>query len=394
MNITPDAAIIPAGELQPTLFDAFVKFIDRPGRTTETYLMNLRQFAAWMAFRAIRRPEREDILAYRDYLLTEHDAIQLDPGSVTGWRYRTDSAGNRYTITCRPATVRQYLQSVRQFFTWTGACGLYPDIAAHIHPPKVCQELHRKDALQPADVAAIEDAIRAQALAKSTAAATAAKDTAGRMERATEQGKRLFAMYLLAVNGGLRCCELSRADVRDLATRGGRCVLFVHGKGHTEADTPKPLAPEVYEALRAYLDARSDRPTPSSPLFTATGNRSGGRRIAPTTISRMLKQALRQAGYDSERITAHSLRHTAGTAVKAITGDLYATQQYLRHSNPATTERYLHNDMEAQEAETARQLYAYYHGRSQENSLDNILQRMNPAQLQQLTAIAQAMARS
>ena len=168
-------------------------------------------------------------------------------------------------------------------------------------------------------------------------------------------------MYTLAVNAGLRTVELSRATVKDLEVKGGNAVLYVWGKGHAEADTKKPLATEVYAAIRDYLDSRSDRPTANSPLFVSTGNRSGGRRIAATTISKMLKQAMQEAGYNSERLTAHSLRHTAGTAVQELTNNLFVTQHYMRHSNPKTTEIYLHNDTEKHETQIAQQLYDFYH---------------------------------
>ena len=122
------------------------------------------------------------------------------------------------------------------------------------------------------------------------------------------------------------------------------------------------IAPEVAAAIKDYLKSRSDRLTGTAPLFVSTGNRSRGKRIAPTTISTMLKKAMQQAGFDSERITAHSLRHTAGTAVQELTGNIYATQKYMRHSNPATTEIYLHNDTEKAEVSIAQQLYNLYHG--------------------------------
>lgn len=388
--------ITPAGDLRPALFEEFITFIDRGEKTTKTYITNLRQFAAFLSYRMIRRPQREDIIAYRDYLGAEHDAIQLDAGSVNGWSYRTDARGNRYTITCKPNTVAQYLRSVCQFFKWTAAAGYYPDIAANVHAPKIRHDVHRKDALTAADVLTIEQSIEAEAGARVEAAAGAAKDTAGRISRATEQGKRLFAIYTLAVNAGLRTVEISRANVRDLEVKNGNAVLYVWGKGHTEPDARKPLAPEVYAAIRDYLDTRSDRPTPNAPLFVATGNRSGGKRIAVTTISKMLKKAMQAAGFDSDRITAHTLRHTAGTNVQEITGNLYITQKYMRHANPATTEIYLHNDTTKQETQAARQLYNYYHGRQDAQQsrqrLETILQGMTPAQVEQLTGIAAAIA--
>ena len=110
----------------------------------------------------------------------------------------------------------------------------------------------------------------------------------------------------------------------------------------------------------------------------------------------MLKRAMQEAGFNSERLTAHSLRHTAGTAVQELTGNLYTTQQYMRHSNPATTEIYLHNDTEKAEASIAQQLYNLYHGtgtaEGSRSKLESLLERLNPQQIEQLTGIAAAMA--
>ncbi len=386
--------IATAQEITTGLFSDFIRWIDRSEKTTKTYIVNLRQFMAWMLYTDTRRPARQDIISYRDWLSVEHEAIKLDPEAVAGWSYRTDRSGNPLKVNCKPNTVAQYLRSVCQFFKWTAANNLYPDIAANIHAPKVSHNTHKKEALTPAEVLQIEKSIAHNAQEATEAAADAAKDTAGRMQRSTEQGKRLFAMYLLAVNAGLRTVEISRANVKDLVTKGGKTTLYIWGKGRTEPDQKKPIAPEVMEAIKDYLQSRTDRPNGNSPLFVSTGNRSGGKRIAPETVSRMLKKAMKEAGFDSERITAHSLRHTTGTAVQELTGNLYATQKYMRHSNPATTEIYLHNDTEKQETTIAQQLYNLYHGTATDTGerLQVIISRLNPAQLDQLTAIAAAMA--
>lgn len=398
MTVYNRQQIAPAQQFDPGLFNDFVRWIDRSEKTTRTYLMNLKQFMAWLQYAEVTAPTRQDILSYRDWLTAEHDAITLAPGTANGWTYRTDSTGTPLKMICKPNTTAAYLRSVCQFFKWTAANGLYPDIAANIHAPKVKHDTHRKDALTPQEVLAIENSIAGKAQEREQAAQEAQKDTAGRMQRSTEQGKRLYAMYLLAVNAGLRTVEISRANVKDLETKGGQTWLYIWGKGHSEPDQRKPLAPEVAAAVKEYLQARSDRPTGSSPLFVSTGNRSGGKRIATTTISTMLKQAMREAGFDSERLTAHSLRHTAGTAVQELTGDIYTTQKYMRHSNPATTEIYLHNDTEKQEAGIAQQLYNLYHGTAaaQEDSraqLQTVITTMTPAQLAQLSALAAALAK-
>ena len=359
ITTTTTTAII--SPLHSSMFDDFISFIDRGEKTTRTYLTNLRQFMAWLNYSGITEPTRQDIILYREYLTAEHDAIQLDPTNPEGWTYRTDHSGRPLKVKCKAATVKQYLQSVRQFFSWTAAAGIYPNITTGIHAPKIRNDTHRKEALAPADILRIERSMEAGAAARSEAAAEAIKDRAGRMQRATEQGKRLRAIYLLAVCSGLRTVELSRANIRDIETKGDQAYIYIWGKGHSEPDTRKPLAPEVKAALDDYISSRSDTPGGSSPLFVSTGNRSRAQRMAPKTISALLKRALQAAGYDSERITAHSLRHTAGTSVMMLSGDLYITQQYMRHSNPATTEIYLHNQTEAQESEIAQKLFALYH---------------------------------
>ena len=391
------AALTPAADLTGALFNDFVTWIDRSEKTTRTYLVNLRQFMAWLCYTDTRRPVRQDIILYREYLTKEHDAIIFDPLTPQRWRYRTDHAGNRQPITCKPNTVKQYLQSVRQFFAWTAANNLYPNIAANIHAPKIT-ESHKKDSLTAQEVLTIERSITAAAATRTAEAGEAAKDKAGRVQRSTEQGKRLYAMYLLAVNAGLRTIELSRANVKDLETKGGKTWLYVWGKGHNEPDAKKPIAPEVKAALDDYLQSRTDKPTGGAPLFVSTGNRSRGQRIAPTTISTMLKQAMQQAGFDSERLTAHSLRHTTGQNVMSITGDnIYKTQMYMRHSSPKTTEIYLENDTAAQDEAIAQQLYNRYHGIEESagsrDQLQSIIAVMTPEQLEQLATVAKALSR-
>lgn len=383
---------ITAQNFNSNLFADFVTWIDRGEKTTRTYINNLRQFMAWLNYADIKNPIRQDIVSYRQWLCTEHEAITLD--NVTGWRYRTDKAGDTIKINCKPNTVAQYLRSVCQFFKWTAANGLYPDIAANIHAPKIKHDTHKKDALTAKDVLIIEQSIADNMGKRQQIAQEAQKDTAGRIQRTTEQGKRLFAMYLLAVNAGLRTVEISRANIKDLEIKSGQAWLYIWGKGHTEPDQKKPLAPEVLAAVQDYLQSRTDKPNGNSPLFVGTSNRSKGKRIATTTISTMLKKAMQDAGYNSERLTAHSLRHTAGTNVQELTGDIYTTQKYMRHSNPATTEIYLHNDTERQEAGIAQALYNLYHGietDSHKEKLETIINKMSAKQLEQLATIAGGM---
>lgn len=385
-------------QFSPDLVGDFVAWIDRSEKTARSYITNLKQFLAWLRFTEIKNPARPDVINYREWLLNEHEAISLAPGTAAGWQFRTDAAGNRVKVNCKPNTAAQYLRSVCQFFKWTAANDLYPDIAANIHAPKVKHDTHRKDAFTFSEVQAIENNISLQAEQATAAAILANKDKAGRVQRSTEQGKRLYAMYLLAVNCGLRTIEISRANIKDLETKGGQSWLYIWGKGHTEPDQKKAVAPEVAAAIRDYISSRTDKHTGSSPLFVSTGNRSHGKRIASTTISTMLKRAMQAAGFDSERLTAHSLRHSTGIAVMEITNqNIYMTQKYMRHSNPATTEIYINSTAkeEQQAAALANDVYSLFHGQQATDSrgqLEQIISRLNPQQLQKLAGLAAAMA--
>lgn len=65
----------------------------------------------------------------------------------------------------------------------------------------------------------------------------------------------------------------------------------------------------LLENVRTYLKARGNVEE-GQPLFTSTSNNSRGKRISTRTISGIVKTALKNAGYDSARLTAHSLRHS------------------------------------------------------------------------------------
>ena len=301
------------------LFESFIDYTDRKDTTTKGYITCIRQFVKWLEQNNVRQPARDDIKAYRDYL------------------HSSDLA---------TGTKSQYLRAVKHFFKWTAAEGLYPNVADNIHGEKVRHDIHKKDALERDDVARIAETI----------------------DRSTEAGKRLYAMYLLCVICGLRTIEIHRADVGDLKTVGGVTYLYLQGKGHDDKDAPVLLIKEVHDALSDYLSTRSVKPTPKSPLFTSTSNRPGRdekgeptNRIATTTISTMLKNMLKNAGYDSDRLTAHSLRHTSGTGAHKAGIDLYGVQHLMRHCDPATSEIYIHDDdHKAAEEKGRKGIYDYY----------------------------------
>lgn len=332
--------------LNPDLFGRFIEYTDREPTTVKGYITCLRRFADWMQDNGVAAPQRADVLAYKEYL----------NGSTFG---RTG------TEQLKAGTKQQYLRAVKHFFKWTASEGLYPNIADNIHCVKVRADTHKKDALD-------REAVR-------TIAAS--------IERETEAGKRLYAMYLLCISCGLRTIELHRANVEDIKTVGSRTYLYLQGKGHSEHDQPVLLIPEIKAALQTYLESRSDHYTSKSPLFVSSSNRSKGQRIAATTISTMLKTALVNAGYDSDRLTAHSLRHTSGTGAYKATGNIYLAQKHQRHVDPATTEIYVHAE-EREERNTEQQVFDYYFkataDQDERQEAIRLIDGLSPAKLRQV----------
>ena len=148
-------------------------------------------------------------------------------------------------------------------------------------------------------------------------------------------------MILLSLTGGLRIIEMQRANIGDIQTIKGQRVLYIQGKGRDEKDEYIKLIPEVSEALEDYLKERETYKK-TDPLFVGTGRRANGERLTIPSISRMIKNVFKDSGYDCDKLTAHSLRHTSNTLLFKSGADLYQVQQHARHSDPKTTEIYIH----------------------------------------------------
>lgn len=268
----------------------FIAYLDAKPRTIDTYRKALKQFFTYLADNGITRPDRSTIIAYRDSLLADK----------------------------KPTTVQTYMVTVRLFFRWAAQEGLYPNVADKVKGAKL-DKAHKKDALTANQARTILQAI----------------------DRDTLAGKRDYAILSLMIGGGLRTVEVARANLEDLGTAGGSAALYIQGKGRDEKTDYVKLPQPVEEAIRDYLKARGKVDSKEA-LFASTSNNNAGG-MTTRAISGIVKARMQAAGYDSDRLTAHSLRHTAGTLNLLHGGTIQETQQLLRHSNINTTMIYLHN---------------------------------------------------
>ena len=286
-----NGSIIDRQEVGAELFNRFIAYLDTTPKTIETYTKALRQLFSYFSLNGIRQPQREDIIAFREEL---------------------KASGHK------PTTIQNYITATKLFFSWTAQEGYYPNIAEHLKGAKLDRE-HKKDYLTSRQV----------------------KEVLGSIEQDSLQGLRDYAMLFLMVTGGLRTIEVSRANIGDLRTLGDNSVLYVQGKGREEKTDYIKLSAPAEQAIRAYLKARGEK-NEEAPLFSSTSNNNRGARLTTRSVSGIVKTRLQQAGYDSEKLTAHSLRHTAVTLSLLAGKDITEVQQFARHANIATTMIYNH----------------------------------------------------
>lgn len=287
---TSGNAIEESKQLTVDLVTRWKCFIDASPKTVRTYTTAVKQFFEYIQARQIRRPQREDIIEYREFLKIDH----------------------------KPTTVQTYIESLKIFFQWTELERIYPNIAQHVKGAKIDNE-HKKDYLTSKQVKTLLRSI----------------------DRTTVKGKRDYALLSLMVTTGLRTISIVRADVGDLRTAGDNAALYYQGKGHEEKSTYVKLDENVEAAIRDYLKARGPAAA-EEPLFASTSNNNTGGRMTTRSISRDVKEHLAAIGLNSDRLTAHSLRHTAATLNLLNGGTVVETQQLLGHRNINTTLIYSH----------------------------------------------------
>lgn len=269
----------------------YLRFVDVQEQSAETYVKAIRQLSIYLNDNGITAPVREDLLKFREFL---------------------KETGHKNT------TIQTYIVAIRLFFKWLAQEGLYLNIADNIKAPKVSRE-HKKDYLTANQIKGILKSI----------------------DTSTLQGKRDYALISLLVTCGLRTIEVVRANIEDLQALGDNTVLYIQGKGREDKAEYVKVPLQVEKAIREYLKVRC-KATSNEPLFTSLSNNSKDKRMTTRAIRGIIKDIFKKNGYDNERITTHSLRHTAVTLSLLSGKDITEVQEFARHKNIATTMIYNH----------------------------------------------------
>jgi len=275
------------------LIQNFLDDQDISGSSKDTYSRSLKQFISWI-YETGRDGkldlQREDILAYKDYLADK----------------------SSYTVTL-------YMTSVRKLYQWLESKRIYPDVTRGIKGAKKPKGF-RKDSLTPDQ---LREALKA-------------------MKKPSLEGLRDYALFNLMARTGLRDIEVSRALIEDIRQETGQAVLWIQGKGRDSKDDFVLLTKEALSPIKRYLKARGDL-LQKDPLFCSHSDRNNSQALTTRSISRIVKTALRKIGLDDKRLTAHSLRHTAISLSIKGGASLQQAQAMARHTDPKTTLVYFHN---------------------------------------------------
>ena len=272
------------------MLNRFVQFVDVSALSLKGYNSGIRKFLAYLSENGITSPAREDVLNYKKALCEKYAA-----NSVALW-----------------------MSALRRFFSWCESEGLYSDITRGIKSPKISHE-HKRDAFSAEELKTIIAGISHKTL----------------------EDKRNFAMFTLITACGLRTCEIVRANVGDIHRIAGVLVLDIQGKGHASKDSFVKLSGHVVKAIEEYLQERGTV-ADDEPLFVSCSRRNKGARLTTQTVSQVCKRSMIAAGYNSKRLTAHSLRHSAITIALLQGMSLDDVSAFARHSSIGVTMVYNH----------------------------------------------------
>lgn len=288
-----NAMMISLSELtHQDLVARWIDFAQVSKHTERAYLKGAMAFFQFCAAQGVAAPTRSDVLAWLK-------AMERDGLSVSTRHLR--------------------LVAIRRLFCFLEDEGLARDVTRGVKVPKA-DAGHKRGAM---DGAAIALTIRKAG-------------GASELERLRNR-----AMIALMATSALRVCEVARADVQDLDAVNG--VLYVHGKARHEKgelDSVK-VQPQVLAMLEEYARARG-AVAADAPLFASCSDRNKGGRLTSASVSMVAKAAMKAAGYDSKRLTAHSLRHSAITLAYLADAPAAKLQEFARHQSFDTTRLYIH----------------------------------------------------
>ena len=152
---------------------------------------------------------------------------------------------------------------------------------------------------------------------------------------------RDYVMLAVMAGCGLREAEVVGIRIGDFREAAADKVLLrVLGKGDKVRNVS--ISPDLWRLIQRFvlLTERSFTSHPDSrkPLFTSRVGKD--KPLTTRSVQNIVKKYVRAAGI-TKAISPHSIRHTVGTNMALNEAPLLVIQQFLGHSDPKTTMRYI-----------------------------------------------------
>src|SRR5215213_5452125 len=147
---------------------------------------------------------------------------------------------------------------------------------------------------------------------------------------------------LMLAGARLREAEVVALKIGDFREVQGERV-FLRGSGKGQKIRAVPVSPELWQLVQRYV-LLSERSLTShadvrKPLFAS--REGGGEKPLTTRSVRYIVKKYANAAGITKAISPHSIRHTVGTNMAVNEAPLLLIQQFLGHSDPKTTMRYV-----------------------------------------------------
>jgi len=286
-NLIQKTDITTAGQAE---IDEYLNYLDVNRKTKNNYFNALKSFTLFLSDNDIHQVTRQSILDYKEYLHQNK----------------------------KNSTANTYLVAIKSFFNYLEKKHNTENPTADIKNFKT-DKTFKKDIITPDQIKSIIHSLPAN----------------------NEEDRRNKAIFILLVFTGLRTIELERANVEDLRLIGNASyVLDIQSKGSTQKNDLVKVSNYPLSVLQNYLEERGA--TPGEPLFVSVSDRCKNKRLSSQMISRIIKAIFKNNNLDSERLTAHSLRHTAITLAIESGAKIHEVKAMARHSNIETTMIYVH----------------------------------------------------
>lgn len=265
--------------------------------TLDSYRRDLEDFADFLGQSAPSKAAAEDITAYLSDLARRGFA---------------------------PTSQARRLSALRQFFKFLYAEGLREDDPTRTHAsPKTGKALPKVLSEEEVD------------LLLRTARERSFKADGSKAQVLRLQ--RLYTLLEVLYASGLRVSELVALPAS--AARRDARLIQVKGKGGKERLVP--LSPAAQEAMRTYMQKRSELGTyENSPWLFPSHGESG--HYTRQAFGRDLKTLAGEVGLDRSKVSPHVLRHAFASHLLHNGADLRIVQQLLGHADISTTQIYTH----------------------------------------------------